>query len=567
VTWMCTPGARACDGLTRVNVCDPNGLTATPTACRAGESCRMGQCMTHACTPNASSCADTSNRRVCDADGLGSTLVPCLTGQRCDAGVCRTVVCTAGTTRCLNPQTVESCASDGLTATSAPCPSGQSCTSGSCRPWDCMPGSASCASPNTRRVCNPDGFGTMDVACGSGEVCSFGTCRVQVCTPNLARCLSPQTLERCAPDGFSAATTTCPSSTSCAAGTCAPWVCTPNAVSCASTVGVRLVCSSDGLSTTDAPCPVPSNASAATCAAGACGFVCAAGFGDCDGSASNGCEVTVTNSPQHCGACGRPCAARANATASCANSACEYRCADGFADCDGNVSNGCEANLANDRANCGACGMTCPMVCRDRACVDTIHNSAPFTSTTLTGGGCSYADAHRYLYVNLGRLTFAACLTAASRVGGMLAPGQYTNPTTGWFGHRLGGVAMTGSWPTYQTAAVTSLQACVVGRDVRSTTRDAPLSQARTYEGQTWRYQDYGPRYYDECQLLASDAGASMITPYTIGLTGADYWVQTVHSCNTYVWITEGGTGFAHNDVSRGVRSSLRNCMVGYVDN
>jgi alpha-tubulin suppressor-like RCC1 family protein len=52
----------------------------------------------------------------------------------------------------------------------------------------------------------------------------------------------------------------------------------------------------------------PSGArSTATCAAGVCGLSCAAGFGDCDGFASNGCEVDTSSSPQHCGRCGNVC--------------------------------------------------------------------------------------------------------------------------------------------------------------------------------------------------------------------------------------------------------------------
>ena len=115
---------------------------------------------------------------------------------------------------------------------------------------------------------------------------------------------------------------------------------------------------------------------------------------------------------------------------------------------------------------------------------------------------------------------------------------------------------------------MTSLQPCVVARDRRSTTRDAVLSETRTHEGQTWRYQDYGPRFYDECQLLASNAGASIITPHTLGLPAtAAHWVHQIHLCNVYAYVNAAGTGFGYDNYGSGQRSSQQRCMVGYVDN
>jgi len=105
-------------------------------------------------------------------------------------------------------------------------------------------------------------------------------------------------------------------------------------------------------------CPTPANATP-RCTAGACGFVCLAGFGDCDGNASNGCETDLRTSATHCGACGMGCASRPNTVAACAASACTYRCAEGFGDCDNNPSNGCETDLRTSVGNCGACGRGC----------------------------------------------------------------------------------------------------------------------------------------------------------------------------------------------------------------
>ncbi|MDB4932922.1 MAG: uncharacterized protein JWM10_5406, partial [Myxococcaceae bacterium] len=95
------------------------------------------------------------------------------------------------------------------------------------------------------------------------------------------------------------------------------------------------------------------------CAAGVCAGACAAGFGDCDGDAANGCEVTTTDNPAHCGGCGMACAARPHTAASCAEGACRYACAAGFVDCDGDAANGCEVEVATSVDHCGACGRAC----------------------------------------------------------------------------------------------------------------------------------------------------------------------------------------------------------------
>ncbi|MFO0608772.1 MAG: hypothetical protein U0324_36735 [Polyangiales bacterium] len=123
--------------------------------------------------------------------------------------------------------------------------------------------------------------------------------------------------------------------------------------------------------------PIRSNGTAcsrdhatATCQAGACTLgACAAGYANCDGNAANGCEAP-TNTVSNCGACGRACAGGPNATAACAAGSCALTCAAGYANCDGNAANGCERATSADAANCGGCGVRCPasQVCRAGAC-------------------------------------------------------------------------------------------------------------------------------------------------------------------------------------------------------
>jgi hypothetical protein len=104
-------------------------------------------------------------------------------------------------------------------------------------------------------------------------------------------------------------------------------------------------------------CPGATNATP-RCAAATCSFVCNTGFADCDGVATNGCEVDLRATDAHCGACRTTCPPGTNASGVCTTGTCGIRCTAGFADCDGMVANGCEASLGGT-ANCGRCGNAC----------------------------------------------------------------------------------------------------------------------------------------------------------------------------------------------------------------
>jgi hypothetical protein len=63
---------------------------------------------------------------------------------------------------------------------------------------------------------------------------------------------------------------------------------------------------------------------------------------------------TVTN-PICC-----PAGAVPNAVPSCNNNRCGFTCLAGFANCSGNPSTGCETNTQSNSQNCGGCGIACP---------------------------------------------------------------------------------------------------------------------------------------------------------------------------------------------------------------
>lgn len=88
------------------------------------------------------------------------------------------------------------------------------------------------------------------------------------------------------------------------------------------------------------------------------GWACDEGLMRCDGE----CVDPRTRS-DHCGACARSCDALfPNRGGRCEQAACTPGvCASGWADCDGDPTNGCEVEIAHAASRCGAC---------DRACAD-----------------------------------------------------------------------------------------------------------------------------------------------------------------------------------------------------
>ncbi|KAG0625983.1 hypothetical protein M758_2G093600 [Ceratodon purpureus] len=92
----------------------------------------------------------------------------------------------------------------------------------------------------------------------------------------------------------------------------------------------------------------------ATCSNGTCGVVCGSPtHANCDGDIVNGCETDLLNAVKNCGTCGNACPKPPNTTgAACFSGTCKYfGCSEGFADCDGDASNGCETVISPNVEN------------------------------------------------------------------------------------------------------------------------------------------------------------------------------------------------------------------------
>ncbi len=107
------------------------------------------------------------------------------------------------------------------------------------------------------------------------------------------------------------------------------------------------------------------------CEGGACVVRgCAPAWGDCDGDGRNGCEAPLTT-PERCGACARPCAAADHAAPVCVVGTaprCDLVCEVGYASCDGDATNGCEADLQRSFRHCGGCNRPCNGTCVAGVC-------------------------------------------------------------------------------------------------------------------------------------------------------------------------------------------------------
>jgi hypothetical protein len=141
-----------------------------------------------------------------------------------------------------------------------------------------------------------------------------------------------------------------------------------------------------------------------SCSMGSCAFVCMANSGDCDGDRVNGCETALRTDATHCGSCETVCHGATNAAAACTAGRCTLNCTHGHADCDGDITNGCETDTNQQAGNCGMCGTVCRAyansvgTCLGGICaIQCVTGYSDCDGNTATGcetlGSCAGRDA------------------------------------------------------------------------------------------------------------------------------------------------------------------------------
>jgi hypothetical protein len=357
-------GLRVCNTATSMCVActsTDRGACTTEQYCAASGRCELG-------CDNDAACAQGGRTLTCDV--MRHVCVACTRDDQCPAGsLCSpTQACVPG------------CNAARM------CPMGQACCGNACLPieTDAM----NCGACG--RACT---IANGTPGCAGGQ-CAVGTCNVGFgnCDTMAANGCETDTstaVMHCGGCGMA-----CPvrpnAAPGCTAGRCT-LVCAVGFADCDNDpmngCEVNTATSEAHCGACRAACPAGANATA-TCAAGRCGITCAAGFADCDMNAANGCETDLATTG-NCGRCGNACADRANSTTTCAMGTCGITCTAGFADCDGNAANGCEADLTAP-ATCGRCGTTCAgalpvcsLVSGARTCI-----SGCAASETRCAGSC-----------------------------------------------------------------------------------------------------------------------------------------------------------------------------------
>ncbi|WP_236604286.1 MXAN_6577-like cysteine-rich protein [Sandaracinus amylolyticus] len=326
-------------------------------------------------------CVDTSGSRA----NCGSCGNACAAGEACVDGACD-VLCPASQTECGDVCADVSSDRAHCGECGTACDAGEICVDGSCT-VSCPAGQILCGDVCADLQSSHANCGECGNACAAGAVCNAGDCTT-TCSESLTAC-----------DG------------SCVQPQTSPDHCGACGNACAAVDGATPFC-----------------------AAGQCRFACDALQGDCNGSATDGCETSLATDAQNCGACGLTCEV-AGGVAACSAGACTIASCDaGHDDCDGLRDNGCEANLGADELNCGACGTVCGATeeCVGATCVTTGVGagvgdtcSAPFVLAAGTNTLVWEASSNDYVREP------PACMT--STTNGLHGPDivmSYTAPTT-----------------------------------------------------------------------------------------------------------------------------------------
>jgi hypothetical protein len=359
----CSPSRHQCVACVVPNDCPSGQLCTASGACATGCDPAQGKTCAAGLTCCNKMCIDTAS----DPLNCGACGATCGGQLACCASQCVNLLSDVG--NCGKCATA--CSTVNATA---------SCSAGSCA-WTCTAGFAHCASGNTgceSSLTSTQSCGGCGNACDvtnataamcDGMRCSyackagFGDCvqkgaDTDGCESSLSTVLNCSACGRACDSAHS-------TPSACNAGACVYSGCANGYADCAMGNGDLDGCETDlGSVQSCGACGrtcVAANASFATCLAGACSYMCNAGFADCVTANGDldGCETSLS-STSSCGGCNNTCNAANATSAMCDGTRCSYACKAGFADCvkNGADTDGCESSLAST-SSCGACGNLC----------------------------------------------------------------------------------------------------------------------------------------------------------------------------------------------------------------
>jgi hypothetical protein len=345
----------------------------TPTVCGSDADCADFSA-TAVCDTRSGYCAECVAAREAELDRCGEGLycqpdgrcaIGCESDSECGGLICDLArhVCTGCTvdaecapgTRCDDSTCVFGCAASDT------CPAGFSCCTGLCRNYLTDPGSC----------------GSCGASCEADGQCLNGVCGPAPCEEGLGEC-DGDAENGCETELASDPTNCGRCRAVCASGLCSGGVCTSSecpegSADCNQDESDRCEASLSSLENCISCGKVCNDRNGEpSCTSRGCTIVCNDGFGDCDEDADTGCESDLADDVANCGACGAACENEHGRTR-CIDGQCIPTCSQGFADCNEDPNDGCETDLESSANHCGACGERCRSdnatgVCTDGVC-------------------------------------------------------------------------------------------------------------------------------------------------------------------------------------------------------